>query len=147
VQNICPEKETALHTKFVSYNNGETKKRHYKRLFSSMSRGWAVGIANGYGLDGRGVGIRLPVGTGIFSSRRPDRFWDPPSPLSNGYRGLFPQSQSGQGVKMTIHQLMPRSRIRGSIQPLLINLHGVMFSQAQGLYLSLYIYIKVKLSL
>jgi hypothetical protein len=37
----------------------------------------------------------------------------------NGYRGLFPRRQSGWGVKLTIHlQLVPRSRIRGSIHPL-----------------------------
>jgi hypothetical protein len=70
-----------------------------------------------YGLDGRGVGVRVPVGSRIFSSpRRPDRFWGPPSLLSIGYRGSF------AGVKrpgLTTHpQLVPRSRIRGSIHPL-----------------------------
>jgi hypothetical protein len=50
----------------------------------------AVGIATGYGLDHRGVGVRVPVGTRIFSSsRRSDLRWDPPCFLSNGYRGLF----------------------------------------------------------
>jgi hypothetical protein len=34
----------------------------------------AVSIANGYGLDNRGVGGRVSVGSKIFSSlRRPDR--------------------------------------------------------------------------
>jgi hypothetical protein len=50
-----------------------------------------VGIATGYRLNDRVVGVRLPVGARIFSSpRRPDRFWSPPSLLSNGYRGSFP---------------------------------------------------------
>jgi hypothetical protein len=32
-----------------------------------------VGIVTGYGLDGRGVGVRIPLGSRIFSSpRRPD---------------------------------------------------------------------------
>jgi hypothetical protein len=39
-----------------------------------MSRDNVVGIATGYGLDDRGVGVRVLVGSRIFSSpRRPDR--------------------------------------------------------------------------
>jgi hypothetical protein len=58
----------------------------------SVSRDSAVGIVTGYGLDDRGVGVRVPVGSRTFSSpRRPDRLWGPPSLsiLSNGYRELF----------------------------------------------------------
>jgi hypothetical protein len=52
------------------------------------SRDSSVGIATGYGMDDRGVGVRVPVWSRIFSSpRRPDR----PSFLSNGYGELFPQ--------------------------------------------------------
>jgi hypothetical protein len=50
------------------------------------SRDSAVGIATGYGLDDRGGGVRILVGSRIFSSPRPDRIWGPPSLLSNGYR-------------------------------------------------------------
>jgi hypothetical protein len=47
-------------------------------------------IATDYGLGDRGVGVRVPVGSRIFSSpRRPDRLWGPPSLTYNGYRGLF----------------------------------------------------------
>jgi hypothetical protein len=47
-----------------------------------------AGIATGYGLDDRGVGVRVPVGSRIFTSpRRPDRLWGPPSLVSNGYWG------------------------------------------------------------
>jgi hypothetical protein len=47
-------------------------------------------ISLGYGLDGRGAGLRVPVGARFFSyPRRPDGFWNPPSLLSNGYRGHF----------------------------------------------------------
>jgi hypothetical protein len=46
----------------------------------------SVGIATTYGLDDRGVGFRVPVGSRIFSSpRRPDRLWGPPSLLFNGH--------------------------------------------------------------
>jgi hypothetical protein len=43
-------------------------------FFSFLSRDSAVGIATGYGLDDREVGVRVPVGTSMFPSpRRPDR--------------------------------------------------------------------------
>jgi hypothetical protein len=63
------------------------------RMFKTIwGRSWdsVVGIATGYGLDDRGVGVRAPVGSRIFSSPlRPDRLWSPPNLLSNGYRGSF----------------------------------------------------------
>jgi hypothetical protein len=51
----------------------------------------AVGTATGYGLDDRGVGVRVPVGSRIFSSlRSPDRLSHPASyPMGTG--GLFPR--------------------------------------------------------
>jgi hypothetical protein len=64
----------------------------FKTGFSFRSRDSVVGIATGYGLDDRGLGVRVPVWSRIFSSpRRPDRLWSPPSLLFNGYRGLFPR--------------------------------------------------------
>jgi hypothetical protein len=51
------------------------------------SRDIVVGIATGYGLDDREVGVRVPVGSIIFSSPRcPYWFWGSPSLLYNGYR-------------------------------------------------------------
>jgi hypothetical protein len=49
-----------------------------------------VDIATGYRLDGRGIRIRFPVGANFLPSQsHPNRFWGPPSLLSNGYCGLF----------------------------------------------------------
>jgi hypothetical protein len=51
----------------------------------SEEKGNAVSKATGYGLDDRGVGVRVPVGTRIFRSpRRPDLLWGPPNLIFNG---------------------------------------------------------------
>jgi hypothetical protein len=56
------------------------------------SRDSVVGLATNYGLDDRGVEVRVPVGSKIFfSPRRPDWPRGPPSLLSNRYRGPFPR--------------------------------------------------------
>jgi hypothetical protein len=61
-------------------------------LLWERSRESSVGIATDYGMDHRGVGVRVPAGSIIFSSPlRPDRLWGPPSLLPNGYRELFPR--------------------------------------------------------
>jgi hypothetical protein len=53
-----------------------------------QSRNSVVGIATSYGLDDRGVRVRVPVESRIFSSpNRSDGLWGPPNLLSNGYRG------------------------------------------------------------
>jgi hypothetical protein len=53
------------------------------------SRDSVVGIATGYGLDDGGVGVRVPVGSSIFSSpRRPERLWSPTN-LSYGKPGAL----------------------------------------------------------
>jgi hypothetical protein len=59
----------------------------YKR-----SRDSSVGIATTYGLDDRGVGVRVSVGSSriLSSPNRPDRLWDTPNLLSNGFWGSFP---------------------------------------------------------
>jgi hypothetical protein len=65
---------------------------YYIKYISPVgSRDSAVGIATGYGLDGSEVGVRVLVGSRIFTFPcRPDRLWGPPNLLHNGYRELFP---------------------------------------------------------
>jgi hypothetical protein len=54
------------------------------------SRGSAVGIATGNGIDDRRVGVRVPLGsTTLTSPYRADWFWGPPRIQFNGYVGLF----------------------------------------------------------
>jgi hypothetical protein len=55
-----------------------------------MSHDSAVGIATGYRLDNREVGVRVPVVSRIFTSPcHPDRLWGPSKFLFNGYWGLL----------------------------------------------------------
>jgi hypothetical protein len=47
-------------------------------LLHIVLRDSSVGIATGYGMDDRGVGVRVPVESRIFTSRyRPARLWGP----------------------------------------------------------------------
>jgi hypothetical protein len=55
-----------------------------------MSRDKVIGIATSYGLDGRVVEIRVPVGSRIFFFlRRPYQFWAPPASYPLGSGGTF----------------------------------------------------------
>jgi hypothetical protein len=83
---------------------------------STCSRGSAVGIATGYRLDDRGVGVRVPVGSRMFfSPSHQDRLWRPPNPLSSGYRGV---KRAGPETNHS-HSSSADSCKSGSIQPLL----------------------------
>jgi hypothetical protein len=56
-----------------------------------MNQDSVVSIAIGYGLDDRGVGVLVLLGSRIFSSPcRPDWLWGPRNLLPNGYWGSFP---------------------------------------------------------
>jgi hypothetical protein len=75
-----------------------------------MSQDSSVSLVLGYGLDDRGSNPGR--GSEFFSSLpRPDRLWNPPSLLSNGYWGFFPRGQSGWGLKLNTNlHLVPRSK-------------------------------------
>jgi hypothetical protein len=63
-----------------------------KEQYCIRSRDSVVGIATGYGLDDRVVGVRVQIWSGNFSSsRRPDGLCDPINLLLNEYQGLFTQ--------------------------------------------------------
>jgi hypothetical protein len=73
---------------FTSFNSFDF------HLFTQQSkkRGSALGIATGYGLDGRGAEVWVPAGSRILTyPYRPDRIWGPPNLLSNVYMKLFPR--------------------------------------------------------
>jgi hypothetical protein len=55
------------------------------------SRASVVTIATGYGLDDRGVGVRVPVGGSrtFSSSRHPDWMWGSTQPPIQWVRGAF----------------------------------------------------------
>jgi hypothetical protein len=58
------------------------------------SRDSVVGIVTSYELDDRGIGVRVPVGSRIFSSlSHRDRRRGPHIFLSSGYRGLSRESK------------------------------------------------------
>jgi hypothetical protein len=61
------------------------------------------------------------------ASQLPNCLWGPPSLLSNGYKGLFLQGYSSQGVKLTIHlhlvQKLKMLRVHSSI-----HLRGVVLN-------------------
>jgi hypothetical protein len=116
----------------VMSSKSRRKKRKLRWPINSLLKnvhepGSSGSIVSGYGLDDRGS---FPGrGKGFFlCTLRPDRLWDPPGLLFNGYRGPFPGVKCGRGVMLTTHpHLVPRSRKRGAIPPLPIRLNGVQW--------------------
>jgi hypothetical protein len=82
-----------------------------------MRHNSVICIATAYGLDGRGVGVQVPVGSRIFIPPYcPDQLWGPPNLLSSGYWGALSVGGKRQGYEAD-HSL-PTSRKRRSIHPL-----------------------------
>jgi hypothetical protein len=84
-----------------------------KLPYRFWSQDSVVGIATGYGLDDRGVRVRVPVGSRIFFTSSRLALGPTQPPIQRVPAAL------STGVKLTTHpQLVPRSRKRGSIHPL-----------------------------
>jgi hypothetical protein len=109
-----------LNDRIVNGKSKTVQKRKQPKLKQYPDRGSAVNTATVYGLeDRRRFRVRFPVRSRIVTSPySPDRLWDSPNLLPNGYQGLFPRGLCGRGVKLTTHQPLPRSRKCGSIRPL-----------------------------
>jgi hypothetical protein len=91
--SIVHQPSTLLHSSYL-YNSfrGEGAFKSPVPVFVAITLDSVVGIATSYGLDDRGDGVRVPVGSRIFSSpHRPDLFGSSPNLLSNEYQGLFPR--------------------------------------------------------
>jgi hypothetical protein len=73
-------------------------------VYSLLGGCSVVGITTACGLDGEGVGVRVPVGSIIFSLQvvRTGSGVHPTS-YPMGAEGSFPGGQSGRGVKLTTH--------------------------------------------
>jgi hypothetical protein len=76
------------------------------------SRDSVVGIATGYGLDDRGVGVRVPVGSRIFSTSSKPALGST-QPPSQWVPGVTRPGREADHL-----QLVPRLRKCGSIHPL-----------------------------
>jgi hypothetical protein len=60
----------------------------------SRSRDSVVGIATGYGLDDRGVGVRVPVGSRIFSTSSRPTLGSTQTSYSMGTGGFSPADKA-----------------------------------------------------
>jgi hypothetical protein len=102
-------------------SNGICSLNHSLHLFINLptrSRDSSVGVATDYGLDDRRVGVRVPVGSRIFStSSRPAL--GPTQPPVQWVLGALSPGVKRQGRETDHLQLVPRSRKCGSIHPLL----------------------------
>jgi hypothetical protein len=110
--SLEPFKWSLTFVKFLNYSEVlHSLSRYYDT--SARTRDSAVGIAINYGLDDRGIGVIVPVGSRIFSSpSRPDWRWVHPTSYPIGTGGSFP---GGEVAWTWSWHLVPRSRKCGYI--------------------------------
>jgi hypothetical protein len=96
ISSSPPKNHVFVSLDSIAWNGLEVRKAINKTAQSAWSA--SCSIAAGYGVDrvdARGGGVRVAIGVRFFSSlRRPDRLLGPlgpPSPISHGYRKLFPR--------------------------------------------------------
>jgi hypothetical protein len=104
---------TVCHTADEKTKHSELNRRkHYSKLIylhSFRSRDSVIGIVTGYGLDDRGVGVRVPVVSLslLHVVHTGSAFHQTSYTIGTG--GSFLGGKSGRGVKLTPHlQLVPR---------------------------------------
>jgi hypothetical protein len=88
-------------------------------MCQSGSRDSVVGIATGYELDDGGVGVRVPVGSRIFSTSSRPALGPTQPPIQWLPAALSPGVKRPGREADDSPQLVPRSRKYGSIHPLL----------------------------
>jgi hypothetical protein len=95
-----------------------------------MRRDSAVGIATGYGLNGRGVGVRVQVVTRISPLHLVQAGSGAhPASYPMGTEGSFPGGNGYRSGKLTTHlQLLPSQEYVGLYTHSIICLHGVVLN-------------------
>jgi hypothetical protein len=103
-------------------------------------------MAAGYGLEDREVGIRVPVGSRIFSfPRRPDRLWGPPG-LLKWVPGILSPGVNGPGREAD-HPPQTNAEVKKNMDLYIHSptfLHGVVLKDSDNItfYRSICIYTK-----
>jgi hypothetical protein len=114
-----------------SYPNSVRKTYSYYSLsYSCTNRVSSVGIATGYGLEDRGVGVRAPVGLRISTSPyRAGRLLGPRNPIAIGYWRSFDGGRAVGAWVWPLTTILCRGQETMDlyiISP--IRLHGVVLS-------------------
>jgi hypothetical protein len=88
---VMYESVFSLYPVFIRWRKIQT----HTGLFLRKSAYIVASIATGYRLDGRGVGVLVPVGARFFSSPQlPDRFWGSNTSYPMGTGHDFPGSKA-----------------------------------------------------
>jgi hypothetical protein len=105
-----------------------------QKYFISMRIAVRAGVATGYGMDGRGVAVRIPVKSIFSSPRRPYRLCSPSSLLLKEFHQLSASrlelTESGVNNTSLNSIEVKKSWIYASTPP--IHLHGALFNYSRA---------------